>query len=266
MPLQIVVTAKQVIDPEMPLSAFQVDRQAKLVVTPPNTPPVVNGFDENAVEAALRIKDTQEARITVVSMGTSFSLEVMKKPLAMGVDELVLLQDHAFINTVDSYFTASVLAAAMRKLGGFDLIISGRQASDWDNAQTPLGLAEMLGIPCITTARNVVVKESRVVVERIIPQGYEVVDCPLPALVTVSNELGQLRYPTLRGIMAASRKQPVIWNVTDLGIEVSQLSSRVELVDLFMPVSDRQCEFIQGDSDEEKGRNLALKLREAKLI
>ncbi len=106
MALRIAVLAKQVIDPEMPMAAFRLDSEAKKVVTPPNIPPVVNGFDENAVEAALRLKDAQEATITVISSGTEFALDVMKKPLSMGADELILLQDEAFSNTIDSYFTA----------------------------------------------------------------------------------------------------------------------------------------------------------------
>ena len=103
MALKIAVLAKQVIDPEMPMAAFQIDAAAKRVVTPANIPPVVNGFDENAVEAALRIKDSQEAKITVISAGSAFALDVMKKPLSMGADELVLLQDDAFANTIDSF-------------------------------------------------------------------------------------------------------------------------------------------------------------------
>ena len=126
MPINIGVLAKQVIDPEMPMAAFQIDANAKQVVTPATIPPVVNGFDENAVEAALRIKDSQEAAITVISAGPTFALDVMKKPLSMGADELVLLQDDSFGNTIDSFFTAQLLAAAIRKLGGFDLIICGR--------------------------------------------------------------------------------------------------------------------------------------------
>ncbi len=265
MPLQIVVTAKQVIDPEMPLSAFKVDRVAKQVSPPPNIPPVVNGFDENAVEAALRIKETQEATITVLSMGGSFSLDVMKKPLSMGADELLLLQDDSFENVADSFLTAYILATAIKKLD-HDLIICGRQASDWDNAQVPLGLAEILGIPCITLGKKVEVGDGKVIVERVIPEGYEVIEASLPALVTVSNELGQPRYPTLRGIMAATRKKPTIWAAVDLGIDTSQLKCHIEVVDLFVPTIEKTCEVIEGEDDADAGRKLALKLREAKLI
>ena len=266
MALNIVVLAKQVIDPEMPASAFQVDRESKRVITPGNIPPVVNGFDENAVEAALQIKDSQEAAITVISMGKAFAMDVMKKPLSMGADELILVDDESFENPVDSYATAQVLAAAVRKHGDFDLVICGRQASDWDNAQVPLGVAEILETACITLGRKVEVGDGKVAVERIVPDGYEVIEADLPALVTVSNELGQPRYPTLRGIMAATRKKPTVWSAQDLGMDVSQLQPRVSLVDLFVPVSEAQCEMIEGDTEEEAGRNLALKLREAKLI
>jgi electron transfer flavoprotein beta subunit len=266
MPVKIAVLAKQVIDPEMPMAAFQIDSSAKRVVTPPNIPPVVNGFDENAVEAALRIKDAQEASVTVISSGTSFALDVMKKPLSMGADDLVLLQDDTFQNTVDSFFTAQLLAAAVRKLGGFDLIICGRQASDWDNAQVPLGVAEILGLSCVSLGKKVDVREDKVIVERLVPDGYEVVEAPLPALVSVSNELGQPRYPTLRGIMAATRKRPTIWSVTDLDLDAAQLEPRITLHDLFVPVSNTECEIIEGDDDADAGRKLALRLREDKFI
>ena len=266
MPVKIAVLAKQVIDPEMPMAAFQIDSSAKRVVTPPNIPPVVNGFDENAVEAALRIKDAQEASVTVISSGTSFALDVMKKPLSMGADDLVLLQDDTFQNTVDSFFTAQLLAAAVRKLGGFDLIICGRQASDWDNAQVPLGVAEILGLSCVSLGKKVDVRDDKVIVERLVPDGYEVVEAPLPALVSVSNELGQPRYPTLRGIMAATRKRPTIWSVADLDLDAAQLEPRITLHDLFVPVSNTECEIIEGDDDADAGRKLALRLREDKFI
>ena len=266
MPVKIAVLAKQVIDPEMPVAAFQIDSAAKQVVPPANIPPVVNGLDENAVEAALQIKDTQEASITVISSGTSFALDVMKKPLSMGADELVLLQDDLFNNTIDSFQTAFLLSEAIKKLGGFDLIICGRQASDWDNAQVPLGVAELLGLSCVSLGKKVEINGDNVVVERLIPDGFEIVHAPLPALVTVSNELGQPRYPTLRGIMAATRKLPVIWSADDLGVGSDMLEPKVTLHDLFIPERNQVCEIIEGDNEEEAARNLAQKLREAKLI
>lgn len=266
MALKIVVLAKQVMDPEMPMSAFNVDRDARRVVTPPNIPPIVNGFDENAVEAALRIKDSQEAAITVISMGNSFALEVMKKPLSMGADNLVLLQDDAFENTMDSLAVARVLAEAVKKVGEFDLIICGRQASDWDNAQVPLAVAELLDLACVTIGKKVEVGDGKITVERQVEDGVEIVETSAPAVVTVSNELGQPRYPTLRGIMAATRKQPTIWSAQDLGLDSATSESNLELLDLYVPTSEAECEMVQGEDEEDSGRLLALKLREDKLI
>ena len=266
MPLNILVLAKQVIDPEMPMSAFKVDRENRQVVTPSNIPPVVNGFDENAVEAALRIKDSQDATITVISVGSGFTMDVMKKPLSMGADELILVQDDSLENVGDGFATAHILAAAIRKLGEFDLIICGRQASDWDNSQVPLGVAELLGLPCVTIGKKVQVADGKVIVDRMVPGGIEVSEAELPALVTVSNELGQPRYPSLRGIMAATRKRPTIWSIQELDLDPSIWEPKLVLVDLFVPTREKMCEFIDGDNEEEKGRNLALKLREAKLL
>ena len=103
---------------------------------PPNVPPVVNGFDENAVEAALRIKEAVGGTVTVVSVGPAFVMDVVKKPLSMGCDELVLLQDDAF-GALDAYATVEVLLAGIRKVGEFDLVLCGRQASDYDQATVP---------------------------------------------------------------------------------------------------------------------------------
>ena len=266
MSLNIIVLAKQVIDPEMPLSAFQIDQGSREIVTPSTIPPVVNGFDENAVEAALRIKDTQEASVTVISMGQNFALDVMKKPLSMGADRLILLQDESFYNTMDAFVVATVLSNGIAKLGSFDLIIGGRQASDWDNAQVPLILAELLGLSCISLGKKVEVNNDKVTVERQMLNGVEVLEAPLPTLVTVSNELGQPRYPTLRGIMGASRKQPTVWSAEDIGINADELQGQIEITDLYLPTSDKECEIIKGTDDADSGRLLALKLREAKLI
>src|SRR3990167_6540920 len=119
-------------------------------------------------------------------MGRSFVTDVITKPLAMGADDLVLLQDDAF-DTTDSFVVASVLAAAIGKIGAFDLVLCGRQASDWDNAQVPLGLAELLDLPCLTFAKNVELSNGSVRVQRVTPDGHEVLEAVLPALVTVSN-------------------------------------------------------------------------------
>ena len=265
MSLNIIVCVKQVTDPETPISAFRVDPDANRVVPAPGIPPVINGFDENAVEAALRLKETAGANIRVVSVGKSFVMDVMKKPLSMGADELVLVQDEAF-EDLDAFATASVLTEAIKKLGDFDLILCGRQASDWDYAHVPMGVAEMLGLPCISIAQKVETIDGGIVVERALTDGYEVVEASLPALVTVTNELGEPRYPTLRGIMTASRKTPTVWAAADLGLDPASLAPRLLLTELYMPVTDQKCEVIEGENEADAGRKLALRLREERLI
>ena len=265
MPAHIIVCVKQVIDPETPLSAFRVDSESRRVIPAPGIPPVVNGFDEIAVEAALRIKESVEANITVVSVGNNFAMDVMKKPLSMGADQLVLVQDE-LLEELDAFATAYALSEAIKKLGDFDLVLCGRQASDWDNAHVPLGVAEMLGLPCITIVQKVEVGDGVVSAERFLDDGYEVVEGPLPAVVTITNELGEPRYPTLRGIMAASRKTPTVWTSADLGLDPARLAPRLQLDDLYVPVTEALCEFVEGESEADAGRKLALRLREAQLI
>jgi electron transfer flavoprotein beta subunit len=266
MPLNIIVTAKQVIDPEIPKVAFKIDAANKRVVVPSSFPPIVNGFDEHALEAALRLKDIQEAKVTVLAVGKGFSIDVMRKLLAMGADEMVLVQDPQIDDTIDSRVTAQLLAAAIHKIGAFDLVLCGRQASDWDNAQVPLLLTEALAIPCVTIARKIEVHGQTVQVERVLPEGQEVVEAPLPALVTVSNELGLPRYPTMRAIMAANRKRPTLWKLSDLGTDAAQLQPGLELVDLFVPVNEQTCEMIEGSDEREMARHLFRKLQEARLL
>ena len=267
MALNIIATAKQVMDPETPVSGYRVDRDAKQVVPTAQIPPVINGFDENGLEAALRIKDAgSDVKVTVLSAGPSFVMDVMKKALSMGSDEMVLVQDNALANISDSFITAKVLAAAIRKIGDYDLIVCGRQASDWDNAQVPLVLAEILNVPCISLTRKVEVKDGLVECEHLLENGYSIMSAPLPAVVTVSNELGEPRYPNIRNIMAAARKTPTTWTLGDIGMSEGDLTPKLQLVDLFVPEKQSQCEMIEGEDEADAGRQLALKLREAKLI
>lgn len=263
--VDLIVCLKQVVDPEAPLSTFRVDNSTKTALAGAGLPPVANGFDENALEAALRIKDAIGGSITVLSVGDQFESEVMKKPLAMGADTLILVRDPAYAN-LDSFATARVLAAAIEKIGRYDLILCGRQASDWDNAQVPLALSEILALPCVTLARSLKINEAGIIVHRVLTDGYEVVEANIPALVTVSNELGEPRFPTLRGIMAASRTPPQIWNANDIGLKQAQLNPLIEVTELIIPSTDKDCEFIEGNDLADAGEQLALRLREENLI
>lgn len=266
--MNIIVCVKQVPDPEAPPASFRIDPEAKRAVPPQGVSPVISPFDEQAVEAALRLKDKGGTKVTVLCKGTDLVSNVVKKPLAMGADELVLLQDPA-LEGGDSYSTAVALAAAIRKIGQFDLVLCGRQAADWDVGQVGSGLAELLKLPCVTLARKVEAQDGRIRVERVVTDGYEVVECPLPAVVTVSNELGEPRYPTLRGIMGAARKQPTVWTAKDIGLDGSQAGkavARAEVLKLFIPTKQSKCEIVSADTPQEAAAKLALRLREAKLL
>lgn len=268
MTVNIIVCVKQVIDPEAPPSSFKVDEAGKKVVPPSGVPPVISPFDENAVEAALRVKDAQGGKITVLSMGVNLLREVVKKPLSMGADEIVLLEDEAFTDG-DSWSNARALAMAVKKIGEYDLIFCGRQAADWDDGQVGPGIAEILELPCVTVARKIDVVNGKAVVERVTADGYEVIEVSLPALITVSNELGEARYPTIKGIMAAKKIEPLVWTPADIGLEPEQIGAagrKINLEKLYQPVHEGKCEIIEGENPEEAGVNLALKLREAKLL
>jgi len=193
---------------------------------------------------------------------------VVKKPLSMGADELVLLEDEAF-DEGDGWSIAYALAMAIKKIGEYDIIFCGRQASDWDNGQVGSGIAEILGLPGVTLAKKIDITDGKAKVERVTPDGYEVVEVSLPAVITVSNELGEARYPTIKGIMAAKRKEPVVWKPSDIGVDPSQLGTagrRTRLLKLFQPVREGECEIIKGESPEEAAVNLAQRLREAKVL
>ncbi len=266
--MRIAICAKQVLDPDIPPSQFRVDEAAMRVTPPAGVAPVVNGFDLTAVEAALRVRDAaggQGVEVTVVSAGAGFALDVMKKPLSMGADRLVLVDDPAMAHA-DAWATARVLSAALKKEGGFDLILCGRQASDWDQGLVPAGIAQALGLPCVTLAKSLTVKEGVARVERALPGLRQVVECGLPAVVTVSNELGEARYPTLRGIMAASKKAPIYLTLAGLGLSAADPSPRLVLKRLYVPARSRACEMIRGEDDADSGRLLALRLRQEKLI
>ncbi|MDP2720101.1 MAG: electron transfer flavoprotein subunit beta/FixA family protein [Dehalococcoidia bacterium] len=266
--MNIIVCVKLIPDPEAPPASFKIDTAANKVIPAAGVSLVISPFDEQAVEAALRLKDVNGGKVTVISLGMGLPRDVVKKPLAMGADELIILEDPAFEGG-DSWSTAYALAMAIKKIGEFDVVLCGRQAGDWDAGQVGSGIAEFLGIPGITIAKKIEVNNGTAVVERVLSDGYEVIEAVLPALITVSNELGEPRFAALKGIMAAAKKQPVIWKPADIGVEPSKLGAAgraTKLVKLFQPVREGKCEIIEGENPAEAAEKLALRLREAKVI
>ena len=262
--LNVIVCIKQVLDPEAPASSYKIDAETQRVALK-GVPPVLSPFDENALEAALRIKDACESKVTVISAGRNLSKPVLMKSLAAGADGLLLLEDSAF-EEMDSYATAFTLASAIKKLGQqYDLILTGRQAADTNAGSVGSGIAEILGISNITIARKVKLTDGKVIVERMVPDGYEVIEAPLPCLLTIGNELGELRYTTVQGLVASRKKPIAIWNAQELGVEPAQMK-RAKLLQLFIPQKESRCEVVGGETPEEMGANLALKLQEAHIL
>ncbi|RJP33564.1 MAG: electron transfer flavoprotein beta subunit/FixA family protein [Actinobacteria bacterium] len=265
MAVDIIVCAKQVPDPEGPPSSFEVN-EAERRVTARGIPPVINPFDENALETAIRIKEATGAAITLLSLGKGLSRAVILKAVAAGADSSLLVEDDAFdAALLDSFTTAHLLAGAISKAGPYDLILCGRQAADTNAGMVGLILAQFLGVPAITLAQKVEVSEGRVVVERVLPDGYEVVEAPLPALVTVSGEVGDLRYPSLQAIKAAKGFPQTALGRADLDLNLPALA-RLETVALAIPSRERRCALVEGDTLQEAGRKLALLLRQEKVL
>jgi electron transfer flavoprotein beta subunit len=267
--MHIIVCVKQVPNPEVAASQFRVDEQAKKVVPLPGVPLVMSPFDEQAVEAALRIRDDEpSSKITVMTLGPESARNALKHALAMGADEGLLLTDAAFEDS-DGYVTALTLVAAIRKIGDADMVLAGRQAADDDAGVVGAGLGELLGMPLIAFAEDVRVHGNVVRVQRVLDDGTEVVEGLLPAVVTVSNELGEARKPSLRETMRAARKPIAAWSAAELGLApetVGAAGARRIVERVFTPVKQNSCERITGDSAREQAARLAQRLREARLI
>jgi electron transfer flavoprotein beta subunit len=262
--MDIVVTVKQVPDPDIPPTHFKVDQTARKVIPPAGVSPVMNGYDAHALEAALRLKEQLGGTVTVVSLGGDSARDTLKRAIAMGADSAVHVNDPA-LNETDSATTAQALAAAIKKLDHFDLVLSGRQASDTDGGQVHLGVARYLGLPSVSPVQKIEdASAESLTVERIIEDGYQRLKVRLPALLGVSSELNEPRYPPLKGIMAAGRAQIPVWTAADLGVDTG--SPRVHLRRLYVETREARVELIEADSPAEAGTKLADKLREARLV
>ncbi|MBI2766797.1 MAG: electron transfer flavoprotein subunit beta/FixA family protein [Chloroflexi bacterium] len=267
--MNIIVCVKQIPDPETPASSFRVDEAAKKVIPAQGIAPVVNPYDPQATEAALRLKDADGGgKVTVISLGPDSARDAIKHALAMGADEGVLLNDPAFAD-IDNFQTANAIAKAIQKVGEFDLILMGRASADWDMGVVPTGVGQLLGVPVVTVAKAIEKSGAGIKVERVLDDGFQSVEVSLPAIVSVSNEFGEPRYPQLRQIMLAAKKTVQVWSAADIGLDAADVGAAnrvMPLEALYVPKVESNVEIIEGDTPEDKARNLAQKLRAAKLI
>ena len=189
---------------------LRVDRTA--------SPAVVNANDEYALEAALKLREAAgEGSVSLLSMAPETAPDTLRKALAMGADSGVLVTDPALAGS-DTLTTARVLAAALARLA-YDLVLAGADTSDGGSGTVAAGIAALIGLPYLSYAARIEPSGGRVRVRRISPTGYDLLEAPLPALVVATQALGEPRYPSLKGIMAARSKTIETWSLADLGID-----------------------------------------------
>lgn len=262
--MNIVVTVKQVIDPNLPPSYIDIAPGGKRIVSPFGVPPVMNGYDANALEAAFKLKEQHGAKVTAVCLGDDTSRATLKRALAMGADAAVLLNDPAWLE-LDSAGVGEVIAAAIRKAGMYDLVLCGRQASDTDGGQVLYWIAERLGLAAVCPVSKIEsLDNGSLTVQRLIEDGFQRVRVALPALLGISSEINEPRMPSLKGTMAAGRVLISGWKSSNL--ELPALEPKVELRRLEVQVRTSRATLIEGDGGAACGAALADKLHEEGLI
>jgi electron transfer flavoprotein beta subunit len=216
--MNIVVCVKQVPDTwsekKLDPSDSTLDRAA--------TDPVMNEMDEYAAEEALTIQEAQGGEVTILCMGPDAATETVRKALSMGADKAVHVVDDA-LHGSDAVATSLALAKAVEHLGDVDLVLLGSESSDARMSVVPAMLAERLGRPQLTFAKEVTVGDGTVSIKRLTDDGYTVVEASLPAVVSVVEKINEPRYPSFKGIMAAKKKPVETLSLSDLGIEAGDV-------------------------------------------
>jgi electron transfer flavoprotein beta subunit len=230
-------------------------------------PSIINPYDMHALEAALQIKEQKDGKVTAVTMGPPQAETALREAISIGVDEGVLLSDKAFAGS-DTWATSYALSRAMAKIKP-DIILCGKQAIDGDTAQVGPELAEMLDIPHVAYVRKIEeITESSIRVQRLMDEGYDVVEASLPVLMTVVRELNEPRLPSLRGKMAAKKAGIITWTAADIGADEQSTGlsgSPTEVSRIFAPEARADREMIGGEPEEQVAR-LIEKLKELKCL
>ena len=214
--MNIVVCLKQVPD----TTVVKIDPVTGTLIRD-GVPSIINPEDKHALEEALRLKDKEDAKITVISMGPPQAETALREALCMGADEAILITDRAFAGA-DTLATSRALAGALKKID-YDIIFAGRQAIDGDTAQVGPEIAEHLNIPQITYVQNVEVKEDGLVINRALENGYELIKVNTPVLLTAIKELNQPRYMNVKNIFLTANKEIVKWSADDIDVDKTEL-------------------------------------------
>ena len=259
--MNIHVFVKRVPDTE---SRIRIDREAKSVVEE-GLVFILNPYDEFALEEALRLRESRGGTVRVFTAGGEEALSILRKCLAMGADEAVLVKDAA-PESHDGLRTARILAAASRRFPDADLLLFGKQSMDTDNAQTPSMTAELLDLPQINVVTRLEIDGARGTAFREIEGGTEKVVFSLPAVVSAQKGLNEPRYETLRGLLAARKKTIPVIPVEDLGLPAEALASNVEIMEIEVPVRRKAGKILRGDPADTAKELVRLLHEEARII
>lgn len=251
--MNIIVCIKQVPDISQTVEV-RLDPETHTLIRE-GVPSVVNPFDMYAIEEALRIREKQGGKVSVISMGPPQAKDALKEAIAMGADSAILISDPNFAGA-DTLATSFTLATTIKKMGDFDLILCGKQAIDGDTGQVGPELAEFLDIPIITFVRKIeLIKDGYAKVERAVEDGIEEVLTELPALFTVVKEINEPRLPSLKGKLLAKRTEIPVWGVAELGLspnEVGLTGSPTQVIRTFTAEQKRGGEIFIGDAGIER--------------
>jgi electron transfer flavoprotein beta subunit len=213
-------------------------------------PAVVNPYDLYAIEEALRLREAHGGSVVALTMGPPQAEAVLRDAVALGVDEGYHLSGREFAGG-DTLATSYALAKGVEKIGGCHLVLCGKQAVDGDTAQVGPELAEHIGVPFVGFVRRVrEASAGRIVVERMTEEGADVVESPLPAVVSVVKEINTPRLPSLKGKMRAKSFKPTVWNAAALGADEARLGfagSPTKVVKVFHPAARPGGEMIAGE-------------------
>ncbi|MBU1727451.1 MAG: electron transfer flavoprotein subunit beta/FixA family protein [Candidatus Omnitrophica bacterium] len=214
---------------------------------------IINPFDMYAIEEGVRLKEKFGGKVTVLTMGPPQAEAALREAISLGCDEAVLVGDRAFAGS-DTWATSYTLSGAIKKLGEFDLIICGKQASDGDTAQVGPGISTHLDIPQVTYVKKVEeVKDKTMRVERLMEEGYEVIEIPLPALLTVVKEINEPRLPSLKGMMKAKSAKITVWTQKELNLDPQSIGlcgSPTQVVKIFTPPQRAGGQILSGEIPE----------------
>ena len=214
---------------------------------------IINPFDMYAIEEGVLIREKVGGKVTVVTMGPPQAEAALREAISLGADEAILLSDRAFAGS-DTWATSYTLAAAIRKIKDYQLIMCGKQASDGDTAQVGPGIATHLDIPQVIYVKKVEeIKDTTIRVWRMTEDGYEVIEAPFPVLFTVVKEINTPRLPSLKGIMRSKQAKITVWTHKDIEADFAQLGlngSPTQVAKVFTPAPRGKGQMLSGTTDD----------------